>query len=249
MYIWLLAPADSIKGILLSIVFMLGTKMHHHLYRNNNHLIAAVTIFTLAIAVSSMGAAAAATTAGNATTTTITPSSGGIQLSPQPMLQQRTTTTSMIPINQTNVSATFSGNGTLTLPNTTETINFTINGSGLISLVTQSVQGTETIRTEDGDTATATYYEILKFNSATREGRGIIIAVVHANPTGTLALLNGTIAAGIDDILGLESSSVTLWEWESGIMQGADVSSIQEGSPMNATTTPSSELTQPTNMP
>lgn len=223
---------NSLKGILLSIVFMLVTKMHHHFYKNNNnnnyHLIAAAaTIFTLAImAVSTMDApvatAAATTTTGNATTTTITlPSSGGIELSPQPVLQQRTTTTSMIPINQTHVSATSSGNGTLTLPNTTETINFTINGSGLISFVTQSVQGTETIRTtEDGGTATATYYEILKFNPATREGKGIIMAVVHANPTGMLAGLNGTTLVGIDHIQGLESSSVTLWKWESGIIQG-----------------------------
>lgn len=201
--------------------------MHHLLYKNNNndHLIAAATIFTLAImAISTMdapAATAATSTTGNATTRTITlPSSGGIELSPQPMLQQRTTTTSMIPINQTHVSATFFGNGTLTLPNTTETINFTINGSGLISFATQSVQGTETIRTEDGGTATATYYEILKFNPATREGKGIIMAVVHANPTGMLAGLNGTILAGIDDIQGLESSSVTLWKWESGIILG-----------------------------
>src|SRR3712207_8818953 len=74
-------------------------------------------------------------------------------------MQEQTTTTNTTPINQTHISATFSGNGTLTLPDTTDTINFTTNGTGIIALETHSVQAEETLTTEQGETATATFYE------------------------------------------------------------------------------------------
>ena len=152
---------------------------------------------------------------GNSTTDT---ASSGIELSQQPVLQERTRTVSQTPIDYAHMSITFTGNGTLTLPNNIDTIvNFTSNGSALISFVAQSVQGTETIRTENGETATITFHEIVKFNSATSEGKGIITAEVNTNPTGTLASLNGMILAGIDDIQSNSESNVTLWEWESRI--------------------------------
>ena len=152
---------------------------------------------------------------GNSTTDT---ASSGIELSQQPVLQERTTTVSQTPINYAHMSIIFTGNGTLTLPNNIDTIvNFTSNGSALISFVAQSVQGTETIRTANGETATITFHEIVKFNPATSEGKGIITAEVNTNPTGTLASLNGMILAGIDDIQSNSESNVTLWEWESRI--------------------------------
>lgn len=170
--------------------------------------------------------ATTATTIGNNTTDTI---SSGIELSQQPVLQERTRAISETPINYAHVSITYTGNGTLTLPNNNiATIaNFTINGSALVSFVTQSAQGTETIRTGDGETATITFYEIVKFNPATREGKGIIIAEVDTNPTGTLASLNGMILAGIDDIQSNGESSVTLWEWESRI-SNLDIVPVQD---------------------
>ena len=161
-------------------------------------------------------AAPTTTTISNSTTNT---TSSGIDLSQQPVLQERTKTVSETPINYAHMSITFTGNGTLTLPiNNIDTIvNFTSNGSALISLVTQSAQGTETLRTENGETAIMTFYEIAKFNPATREGEGIIIAELHTNPTGTLASLSGMILTGIDDIPPNGESNVTLWEWESRI--------------------------------
>jgi hypothetical protein len=173
---------------------------------------------TLLTAVEAQTAAAPTmrtTIVGNSTTDT---ASSGIELSQQPVLQERTRTVSQTPINYAHMSITFTGNGTLTLPNNIDTIvNFTSNGSALISFVAQSVQGTETIRTENGETATITFYEIVKFNPATSEGRGIITAEVNTNPTGTLASLNGMILAGIDDIQSNSESNLTLWEWESRI--------------------------------
>jgi hypothetical protein len=173
---------------------------------------------TLLTAVEAQTAAAPTTRTtiiGNNTTDT---ASSGIELSQQPVLLERTRTVSQTPINYAHMSITFTGNGTLTLPNNIDTIvNFSSNGSALISFVAHSVQGTETIRTENGETATITFYEIVKFNPATSEGRGIITAEVNTNPTGTLASLNGMILAGIDDIQSNSESNLTLWEWESRI--------------------------------
>src|SRR5919112_785053 len=171
----------------------------------------------------------AITTISNNTTDTNTTgtTSSGIELSQQPLLQERTRAVSETQINYAHVSITYTGNGTLTLPNNISTIaNFTSNGSALVSFITQSAQGTETIRTGDGETATMTFYEIVKFNPATRDGKGIIIAEVQTSPTGTLASLNGMILAGIDDIQLNGESNVTLWEWESGI-SNLDIFPIQ----------------------
>jgi hypothetical protein len=157
-------------------------------------------------------------TPSSTTTTTSSNSSSGIQLSPQPVIQEQTTTTSAIPINQTHITATFSGNGTWTLPNTTDTINFTTNGTAIIALETHSVQAEETLTTEQGETATATFYEIAKFDPATAgEGKGLTMALIETDSTGTLAPLNGTIVAGISDMQPNGETSVILWEWESGV--------------------------------
>ena len=153
----------------------------------------------------------------NSNTTNTT--SSAIDLSQQPVLQERTRIESETQINYAYASITFIGNGTLTIPNSNinNRVNFTSNGSALISFMTQSAQGTEIIRMDDGTTATLTFYEIAKFNPATGEGEGIIIAEVSTNPSGPLAPLNGMILAGIDDIRPNGESNVTLWEWESRI--------------------------------
>lgn len=211
----------------------------HRLNKNENNVIvttAAATIFTLTIIVVALSmittpvaAAAAATTATSNTTTTTSPTSttpfspSGIELSPNPIQQERIRTTSQIPINQTHLSITYSGNGTLTVPNTTETINITANGSGIVSLMDQSVYGKETIRTEDGQTAISTFYEIVQLDPATGEGKGITMGVIHSDSTGTIAPLNGTILVGTDDIQPNGEEDITIWEWESGIGNNAGV--------------------------
>jgi hypothetical protein len=139
--------------------------------------------------------------------------SSGIELSPQPVYQREPSTSGVTPINQTHIASTFSANGTLTLPNTTETINTTSNGSSLTSLATQSAIGTETIMTEDGETVTATFYEILEFPPGAGGANGIAIAVLHTNSTGTLAPLNGTIVVGTDYLYPISEGFSTYWEW------------------------------------
>ncbi len=162
-------------------------------------------------------AAATPATTGNATNTTSTATSQP-ELSPQPIYEERSPPGNITPINETYGIFTFSGNGMLTLPNTTQTINTTHNGTAIISFATSSGYGKETIRTETGETVTATLYEIVQFDPATSGGgKGIVTAVFQTNSTGMLAPLNGMIAAGIDEMTSSDESHITLWRWESGI--------------------------------
>ena len=183
-----------------------------------NVLISISLTATSLTAVEAQPLAAPTTTLISDSNTTNTTSSA-LDLSQQPVLQERTRIDTETQINYAYASITFTGNGTLTLPNNNinNRVNFTSNGSALISFMTQSSQGTEIIRTNDGTTATLTFYEIAKFNPVMREGEGIIIAEVSTNPSGPLAPLNGMILAGIDDIRPNGESNVTLWEWESRI--------------------------------
>jgi hypothetical protein len=207
--------------------------------KNIHHLIAAtISILAIAIIVASTTsmtittpvAATTTPTASNTTTTTAetTPSSSsGVELSLQPIYQEQSSEANITPINQTHAILTFSGNGTLTLPDTTETINTTSNGTGVISFMTSSGYAKETIRTENGETVTATLYEIVQFNpAAAGVGKGIVTAVLQTNSTSMLAPLNGMIATGIDDMTSSGESHVTLWRWESGINNNNNSRSI-----------------------
>jgi len=194
--------------------------------KNNNHPIATTTatISIIAIIVASTTTAMTITTPLQATATTATTqsptSSGTIELSAQPIYQERSSPGNITPINQTHGIFTFNGNGILTLPNTTQTINTTHNGTAIISFATSSGYGKETIQTENGETVTATVYEIVQPPSPSASeggGKGIVIAVFQTNSTSMLAPLNGVIAAGIDDMSPSEESHVTLWRWENGV--------------------------------
>jgi hypothetical protein len=213
---------------------------------NNNHLLAAATIFTLTImAVSSMGApaAATATTTGNATTTTMTPSSSssGIELSPEPVYQERFKEESQTLINETHFRLTYSGNGTLTLPNSTESIRTTSTGSGIVSMMdgTFAVKGILTTEEEEDESenATTTYNGVARFNIEDGTGKGIVIALFHTNTTGRLAPLNGMVLAGQIEFPPGEDRLETLWEWQSGIPPLPPTSTTKEPPLMNTTMT------------
>lgn len=230
--------------------------MMEHLNKDGNSYLTSALLITAIITTtavlspflitSNIATPAAATTtitAGNNATTTITqPSSEIIQLSPQPIYQGHLRTTGAIPINQTHVSSTNSGNGTLTLPGTGETINVTSNGWTIFSHILQSGQGEVTITTteqEDGgeESATVRFYEIVQFNPATGERKGLMIADFHTNSTGILAPLNGMVVAGIDHFQpNVRDSSITLLEWESGIGNFLNMP-LHGQSQMNNTTT------------
>jgi hypothetical protein len=172
----------------------------------------------------------------NSTTTTTT--SSGIELSPQPVYQERQENVGETPINQTHSQFTLSGNGTLTLPNGTETINTTSTGSVLVSTMEGTAAGKEMLTTEDGtENATATFYGIARFNMENGTGRGIIIALVHTNSTGRLAPLDGMILAGRIEFQPDGTGLLTLWEWQSGIPYVKMPPQVMQESPINTTAT------------
>jgi hypothetical protein len=187
---------------------VLGIEMNL-IKKNNSYVITSATIFTLAImAASSMAVAPALAT------TTVPASSSGIELSPEPVYQERQIRESRTAINETHFQVAISGNGTLTLPNTTDTISTTSTGS-VLSALDGTATGKEVITTEDGsESATATTYGIARLEAR----RGIMIALFDTNSTGILAPLDGMILAGQIEYPPEETHSIiTLWEWQSRI--------------------------------
>lgn len=159
-----------------------------------------------------------ATTDGDTNTTAIssTPlSSSEIHLSPQPIWEERVRNTGETPFNQTHSIISFFGNGTLTVPDTGETIDVTNNGTAILSSVTGTSYGRESFFAEDGDSTAITFYEIVKEDPAALQTRGITIAVFDSNGTGSLAPFNGMIVVGLhDEQPNEEGVTMTLWKWE-----------------------------------
>jgi hypothetical protein len=182
---------------------------------SNVSFVVSVTIMILLLV------AAATTNTAYSTTSAPPPPSSGIKLSPQPIYQESVPPGSVTPINQTHIAATHIGSGTLTLPNSNQTINTISNGTAIVSLATPSAIAKETIRTPNGETATLTFYEIIQFSNPAEAplggGKGIKIIIFHTNSTGMLAPLDGVIATGINDLQPNGESELTAWRWESGI--------------------------------
>jgi hypothetical protein len=150
-----------------------------------------------------------------AISTTPSPSSSEIHLSPQPIWEERVGNTGETPFNQTHSIITFFGNGTLTVPDTGETIDVTNNGTAIFSSVRGTSFGRESFFSEDGDSTAITFYEIEKEDPATLQTRGITTAVFDSNATGSLAPFNGMIVVGLhDEQPNEEGVNMTLWKWE-----------------------------------
>jgi hypothetical protein len=203
-------------------------------------------------------------------TSTTTPPSSELELSPEPVLQKRVTTTDVTRINETHSIVEFVGNGTMTFPDIGETITMTSKGTAIISLVpgstgTVSAYGREHVFSEDDDDeATAiTFYDIVQYDPATFQGKGLAMAVFDTNSTGSLVLFDGMMVVGTYDeqpnAEGITITTMTLWEWEDGIGNAIGVPPplgfllrlppLQEESSMNTTTTVTSELPPSTNTP
>ena len=182
--------------------------------KRNNARVAATSILTLAIIMAASNMAV-----GPALATTTPPASqSGIELSSQPVYQTQEKLVSQSPINQTHAEFVVSANGTLTLPNGTETIRTTSTKSGIVSMMDGTFAGKEILTTEDGsENATATIYEIIRFNMESGNGTGIAIALFHTNSTELLAPLDGMILTGRGELYTDETGLHSLWKWQSGI--------------------------------
>jgi hypothetical protein len=206
---------------------------------------ATATIFTLTIIFASTTInPVSASATGNATATTGTPSA--LELSSQPIWNEQATSTGVTSINETHSIGTFIGNGTITVPDTGETINMTNNGTAFISPVpgytdTVSASGREYVFSEvDDDTIAITFHEIIRYDPTTFAGKGVIIAVFDNNATGSLAPFNGMMVVGThDEDPTAQTATIRLWEWESGIPIPAapnTANTIGGAPPMNTTT-------------
>jgi len=152
----------------------------------------------------------------NSTVSTTIPTSV-IELSLQPIYQEHVRDVSETLVNQTHAQLIVEGNGTLTLPNGTETIKTTSTGSGIVSIFS-TFAGKVILTTEDGsENATATSYEIARSNKEEGIGKGIAIAIIHTNSTGRLAPLDGMILVGQEEFQPDGRALLTYWEWQSGI--------------------------------
>ena len=151
-------------------------------------------------------------------TTPLLLSSSEIHLSPQPIWEERVRNTGETPFNQTHSIISFFGNGTLTVPDTGETIDVTNNGTAILSSVTGTSFGRESFIAENGDSTAITFYEIVKDDPETLQTRGITTAVFDSNGTGTLAPFNGMIVIGLrEEPPNEEGVTMTLWKWEDEI--------------------------------
>ncbi|HEX6283059.1 MAG TPA: hypothetical protein VFZ67_12605 [Nitrososphaera sp.] len=181
-------------------------------------------------------------------TTTTTTSSSGLELLAQPVWDEQVTSTGVTPINETHSIGTFIGNGTMTVPDTGETVSMTNNGTAIISPVpgyadTVSASGREYVFSEedDDDISAITFHEIIRYNPETFEGNGLVIAVFDNNATGSLAPFNGMMVVGThEEDPATQTATIRLWEWESGIPIPPPVTTMEESPPsltMNTTTT------------
>jgi hypothetical protein len=163
-----------------------------------------------------------ATTDGDTDTTTmnntLSSSSSEIHLSPQPIWEERVENTGETYFNQTHSIITFFGNGTLTVPDTGETIEVSNNGTAISSSVTGISFGRSSFFSEDGDSTAITFYEIVKDDPSTLQTRAITTAVFDSNGTGSLAPFNGMIVVGLHEQQPNEEGVTrTLWKWEDEI--------------------------------
>lgn len=127
-----------------------------------------------------------------------------------PFLVEHGKTLSMKPINQTHMEILLGGNGTLMLPNSSETIETKDTGSGIIRLTPTGniAQGHIVIQTEDGnENATAFFAEI------GQNQRGIGIAYFTTNSTGKLAFLNNLVSVLESELQPDGNTVITAWEW------------------------------------
>jgi hypothetical protein len=134
-----------------------------------------------------------------------------ITLANEPFLVEHGMAVGVNPINQTHIQISLVGNGTITLPNSTETVKTRDTGNVLVRLLTpigDIAQGQIHISTEDeGENATVFFTEIAK------NEKGIGVAYFSTNSTGKLAFLDNMVAVFQDESEPDGSTVITAWEW------------------------------------
>src|SRR5215203_5023689 len=133
-----------------------------------------------------------------------------ITLAEKPFLVEHGRTVGATLINQTHMQISLAGNGTITLPNSTQTIITKDSGSAIARLTPTGniVNGQIHITTEDG-TENATVF----FTEIGQNRKGVGVAYFTTKSTDKLAFLNNMVAIIQDEIQPNGDTLITAWEW------------------------------------
>ena len=133
-----------------------------------------------------------------------------IILAQKPFLVEHGKTVATNPINQTHISISLVGNGTIMLPNSTETVKTNDTGKAIARLTPTGgiTQGQIHISTEDGNEKGTVLFTEIGQNQ-----KGVGVAYFSTNSTGKLAFLDNMAAVFQDEMQPDGSTVITAWEW------------------------------------
>ena len=133
-----------------------------------------------------------------------------IILAEKPFLVEDGKTAAATPINQTHMQISLVGNGTITLPNSTETVTTKDTGNAVARLTSTGniVHGQIRISTEDGSENGTVF-----FTEIGQNGKGVGVAYFTTNSTGKLAFLDNMVAVIEDELQPNGNTLITAWEW------------------------------------
>jgi hypothetical protein len=133
-----------------------------------------------------------------------------ITLAEKPFLVEHGKTVAATPINQTHIQISLAGNGTITLPNSTETVMTKDTGNAIARLTPTGniAHGQIHISTEDG-----TEHGIVFFTEIGQNEKGIGVAYFSTNSTGKIAFLDNMVAVIQDELQPNGDTMITAWEW------------------------------------
>jgi hypothetical protein len=133
-----------------------------------------------------------------------------ISLAEKPFLVEEGKTIAATPINQTHIQISLAGNGTITLPNSTETVKTKDTGNAIARLTPTGniAHGQIHISTEDGSEKATVFFTEIGQNE-----KGIGVAYFLTNSTGKLAFLNNMVAVIQDQLQPNGNTVISVFEW------------------------------------
>jgi hypothetical protein len=136
-----------------------------------------------------------------------------IILAEKPFLVEDGKTVAATPINQTHMQISLVGNGTITPPNSTETVTTKDTGNAIARLTPTGniVHGQIRISTEDGSENGTVFFTEIGQNE-----KGVGVAYFTTNSTGKLAFLDDMVAVIEDELQPNGNTLITAWEWRGG---------------------------------
>jgi hypothetical protein len=150
------------------------------------------------------------TDAGEKNGNIVATSNEAVTLANEPFLVEHGKTVAANPINQTHISISLVGNGTIMLPNSTETVKTNDTGNAIARLTPTGniVIGQIHISTEDRSENGTLFFTEIGQNQ-----KGVGVAYFTTNSTGKLSFLNNMVALIQDEVQPNGDTFITAWEW------------------------------------